>query len=351
MSTEPDLQTERTASLTRRVAGQTARIVTRSIGRGGVYRSVAHAALSLRFGRGIAFDVIHAFDSPSLLAACAAPSPVLFSPSETQSGSAPWWRAAMVYRNGTAIANTSAMERRLIRQGIPASRCNIVAPAVDLELLSRPRDEQLRLRLGISSGDRVVLAPGESTRAAGHVLALHTTSILHVLDQRCRLLIWGRGPSVKRLERLARLLRQPRALIVAESKLGNQIEFERLVPLADLALVASPAALAMPIAMCMAAGIPIVSAVAPAITELLEDGRTASLVPKFAPRPLAERVLGAIEHPREAAGWGVAAQVEAARRFDPWRTAGRFIGLYQRAAGISSKGAAAEPLRDVVLSR
>ena len=350
MSTEPDLQTERTASLIRRAAGQAARIVTRAIGRGGVYRNVAHAALSLRFGRGIAFDLIHAFDSPSLLAACAAPSPVLFSPSDTPSGAPPWWRAAMVYRNGTTIATTAAMERCLVRQGIPASRCDVVPPAVDLALLSKPRDEQLRLRLGISSDDRIVLAPGESTRAAGHVLALHSTSILHVLDPRCRLLIWGRGPAVQRLERLARALHQPRALIVAESKLGHSIEFERLVPLADLALLAAPAAPAMPIAMCMAAGIPIISGVATSIIELLEDQRTASLVPRFAPRLLAQRLLYAMEHPEEARGWAAAAQVEAARRFDPGRNAGRFLGLYQRLAGISPKSAAARPIWEAAVA-
>jgi glycosyltransferase involved in cell wall biosynthesis len=276
---------------------------------------------------------------------------VLFSPSETRPGAAPWWRAAMVYRNGTAIANTAAMERRLIRQGIPASRCDIIPPAVDLELLSKPRDEQLRLRLGISSDDRIVLAPGESTRAAGHLLALHTTSILHVLDPRCRLLIWGRGPSVKRLERLVRVLRQARALIVAESELGKKIEFERLVPLADLALVASPVAPAMPIAMCMAAGIPIISAIAPSIVELVEDRRTASLVPRFAPRLLAQRLLHAMEHPEEAGSWASVAQAEAARRFDPGRNAGRVLGLYQRLAGISPKSAAAQPAWEAVVSK
>jgi glycosyltransferase involved in cell wall biosynthesis len=351
MSTEPDLQTERTASLIRRAAGQAAEIVTRGIGRGGVYRNVAHAAMSLRFGRGVPFDVIHAFDSPSLLAACAAPSPLLFSPSEIPAAASPWWRAAMVYRNGTAIANSLAMERHLIRRGVPASRCDVVGPAIDLALLSEKPDEELRSRLDITSEDRVMLAPGESTRVAGHLLALHTTSILHVLDERCRLLIWGRGPSVKRLERLARLLRQPRLLIAAESKLGHRIDFERLVPLADLALVASPAAPPMPVAMCMAAGLPIVSAAAPAITELLEDGRTASLVPKFAPRLLAQRLLHAMENPDEAKAWGIAAQADAAVRFDPRRTAGRFIGLYKRIAGISPKGEVGQRVWEAVLSK
>jgi len=351
MSTEPDLQTERTAAMIRRSAGSGVEIATRAIGRGGIYRNAAHAALSLRFGRGMPFDVIHAFDATALLAACAAPSPLVFSPSETPDSAPPWWRAAMVYRNGTAIATSAAMQRRLVRQGIPGPRCDVIPPAIDLQSLRQERDEALRSALGFSSEDRVVLAPGESTRAAGHLLALHAVSILHVLDERYRLLIWGRGQAVARLERLAKLLRQPRLLIVAERKLGRAIEFEKLLPLADVALVASPAAPPMPIAMCMASGLPIVSAASPAITELLENGRTAWLAPKFAPRLIAQRLLHALENPDSAATWGSAAQAEAGRRFDPRQTVGRFVSLYRQLAGVAPKGRSAQPQWEPILSK
>lgn len=350
MSSEESLHAERTATLIRRHADDEISIATRSIGRGGVYRNVAHAAMSLRFGRGVPFDLIHAFDSPSLLAACAAPSPVVFGPSEAPALVPAWWRGAMVYRKGTAIANCNGMHRSLVRGGVPGARCEVIGPPVDLQALRAPRDESLRASLGFSSRDRVVIAPGESTPTAGHLLALHAVSILHVLEPRCRMLIWGRGPLVGRLGRLARSLRQPELLIQAEADLGRKLEFERLIRVADLALIASPRPPVMPIAMCMAAGMPIISGISPSIEEFLQDGVTASLALKFAPRLIAHRLLQAIENRDLAMQWGKAG-IEAARRFEPAQIARRFVSLYRHAAGVSPKRSAEEQQYEALLSR
>jgi glycosyltransferase involved in cell wall biosynthesis len=156
------------------------------------------------------------------------------------------------------------------------------------------------------------------------------------------MLIWGRGQAVRRLEHLARSLRQPRLLVIAESALGRKIEFERLIRLADLALIASPEPPVMATAMCMAAALPIISGVSSASAELLEDGATASLAPTFAPRLIAQRLLQAIENPDVAQKWGRNAQMEATRRFAPAEIVSRFISLYRHAAGISPKRGADE---------
>lgn len=350
MSIDADLQTERTSALIRRMADDGVAITARHVGRGGTYRNAAHAALSLRFGRGIPFDIIHAFDSPSLLAACAAPSPLVFSPSEPPAAVPSWWPGAMVYRNGTLISNGAAMQRRLIRGGVPSPRCEVVAPAIDFQAIGSEPDRSLRSALGVRDGDRLFLAPGESNRSAGHLLALHAVSILHVLDQRIRLLIWGRGSHVSRLQRLARLLHQPHVLVAAEPILGRTIDFESLTGLADAAFVASSQAPPLPIAMCMAAGLPIVSAQALSTLELLEDGRTASLAAKFSPRLLAQRLLQVLEHPGQAQELGVHARLEAVRRFDQRLTVGRFLSLYRRMAGVLPKGQTAHQHWEPALS-
>lgn len=351
MSTAGNLHAERTSALIRRFAADGISIATRSIGRGGVYRNVAHAAMSLRFGRGIPFDVIHAFDSSSLLAACAAPSPLVFSAPEFPASVPAWWRRAMVYRNGTAITTTAVHRRRLIAQDIPAPRCDVIPPPLDLQALSAEPDAELRSSLGFSPEDRIILAPGESNRSAGHLLSLHTISILHVLDPRYRMLIWGRGQTVGRLESLARSFRQPQLLVVAERTLGRRIEFERLVRSADLALVASPLPPVMATAMCMAAGLSIVSGISPCCAELLQEGLTASLAPTFAPRLIAQRLLQAIEDPATAMQWGRYAQSEAGRRFEPTQAVSRFVGLYRHAAGVSPKRAADKDRLEVSLAK
>lgn len=349
MSTDAGLQSERTSALIR--CAKDVAVTVRRIGRGGTYRNAAHAALSLRFGRGIPFDVIHAFDAQSLLAACAAPSPLIFSPTQGPMTVPAWWRGAMVYRNGTAIATSMALRHCLIRGGIPGPRCDFIPPTVDPHGSSIKPDETLRRALGISPGDHVVLAPGESDRAAGHLLALHAASIVHVLNQRVRLLIWGRGQQVKRVQRLAQLFRQPGVLIAVEPVLGQTVEFERLIGLADVALVASPQAVSMPTAMCMAAGLPIVSACCRGTEELLQDGRSASLAPAFAPRLLAQRLLQAMENPEEAREWANHARLQAARHFEPRQTVGKFLSLYERIAGVRPKGSAEEEHIEPALSK
>lgn len=351
MSTEANLQAERTSSLICRFAPGEVSIATRSIGRGGVYRNIAHAALSLRFGRGMPFDIIHAFDARSLLAACAAPSRLIFSPADPAGSAGAWWRGAMVYRNGTAIATTPLQRRQLISQGIPAPRCDVIPPPLDLDALAAEPEDALRISLGFSPEEHVILAPGESNQSSGHLLALHTVSILHVLDPRYRLLIWGRGQSLERLQRLAQSLRQPRLLVMAERVLSRRIEFERLVRLVDLALIASPQLPLMATAMCMAAGVPVVSALSSSSSELLQNGVTGSLAPKFAPRLLAQRLLQAIENPTDARQSGRNAQSLAARGFEPAQAVGRFIDLYRHIAGIAPKRAAEEERFESVLSR
>jgi glycosyltransferase involved in cell wall biosynthesis len=353
-STTADLQSSHTAAAIRRAADgahSDVHVTTRTIGRGGSYRHAGQAAISLRFGRGILFDVVHAFDARSLLAACAGPSPVVFSPSGPPPIAPAMLAAAMVYRNGTLIANSTALRRRLVAQGVPAPRCDVIPPPVDLGTIPDGRDESLREALGIARDDRIILAPGESTPSTGHGLALHATSILHVLDPRCRLLVWGRGAGLSRLRHLSKSLRQPEVLVVAEARLGRRIAFEQLLGAANLALItASSITPTLPIALCMAAGLPIVAGAAPVTSELLTDGTTASIAPSLKPRSIAQRVLQMIEDPTGASALGRGAWSEASRRFDARLRADQFLSLYRQVAGVAPKGSTIPPIRDAQAS-
>jgi glycosyltransferase involved in cell wall biosynthesis len=339
MSTDADFQALRTAEAIRRAAGADMTITTRRVGRGGNYRNAAIAGMALRFGRGELLDVVHAWDLPSMLGAAGGPTPLIFSPSSPLPGVLTWLRAAMVYRNATVIATSAAMKRSLVRQGIPGSRCDIIAPPIDASMGSLARDETLRLELGLAPDDRVVLAPGESVRCEGHGMAIHVVSILHVLDPRYRILLWGRGEGVGAAKRLARKLGHNRLVVSAEDVLGRHIGFEELTRVADVALATAPSACAtLPIAACMAAGMPIVAGATPALTEFLRDGISALLAPKLAPRLLAERILQLQEDPQRAAALGRNARVEAARRFDLRACTGSYFSLYRHAAGVAPKG-------------
>jgi glycosyltransferase involved in cell wall biosynthesis len=148
----------------------------------------------------------------------------------------------------------------------------------------------LRAQLGFSPDDRVILAAGESTRAAAHDQAAWATSILHVVWPKYKLLAWGRGPMAGRTRRLAVHL-APAMLADATRQLGP-VDFESLLPAADIVLVTARGPVAtLPVSIAMAAGLPIVATVSYTIGELLEDRHTAMLAPANEPRQLARRML------------------------------------------------------------
>src|SRR5436189_224261 len=76
------------------------------------------------------------------------------------------------------------------------------------------RNDILRAQLGFSPSDHVMLAAGESTRASNHRLAAWAGSILHVLNPRHRLLLWGKGPMCESVIRFTNRLRRPNFLSV-----------------------------------------------------------------------------------------------------------------------------------------
>lgn len=171
-------------------------------------------------------------------------------------------------------------------------RVHLIRPAVDFGRISRRRDVGLRRDLGLSDDDYVVLAVGESTRPANHELAVWTSGILNVLDRSYKLLAWGRGGRCGTLVRFARSLKQGEMIRLAEPTLGRKVEFEELLPAADLLLVTSSGAQpTLPLAMGMAAGLPIVSTVTYTNGELLEDHHNALMTPKATARMLAQRVM------------------------------------------------------------
>lgn len=87
-------------------------------------------------------------------------------------------------------------------------------------------------------------------------------------------------------------MHQPESVLLAEKRLGRAVEFESLLPAADMVLVTAQAPVpTLPVWACMAAAKPIVATVSSTISELLEDRHTALLVPQNAPRLLAQHIL------------------------------------------------------------
>lgn len=296
------------------------------IGPGGESRSCLSAMRWLR-RRGGEIDLVHAWDGTGLAAGVGAGVPVVVSLDMPPGrGLGRWLRAVMAYREVQVVAATATARRICVERGMAIQQVHLIRPAVDFGRVSRRRDVSLRRELGLSDEDYVVLAVGESTRPANHELAVWASGILNVLDRSYKLLAWGQGGQSGKLVRFARSLKQKEMIRLAEPTLGRKVEFEELLPAADLLLATSCGAQpTLPLAMGMAAGLPIVSTVTYTNGELLEDHHNALMTPKATARMLAQRVMAL----RYDAGlqWEISdrARVEAFEYF----AASRFLEQYR----------------------
>lgn len=333
---ETDFETERGSKYLSRDLGAGFESHVRTIGPGGDYRGILAAIRALRREQG--FDVIHAWGTRALIvASMAARGRIVYSPCAGITRMAvKWLRAAMQYCEIHAVSASATQRRGLLSLGIPLERCHLIRPGVEFGNIRRRRDAELRAALGFSDKDFVLLAVGESTKSAGHRDAMWATGILHVLDERYKLLLWGRGPQVEVVRTFNARQRLPGSLQVAEERLGRRVEFEELLPATDMILVTARGPVpTVPIAICMAAGLPIVSAVTYTASELLEDHHTALMTPKGSPRMMAQRVLELREN--GDLQWRVSdmARTEAYEYFTLTRFLNQWRSTYEQiAAGV-----------------
>ena len=326
-----DFETARSSESLARAAGEGFSITRRTIGHGGTWRNVACAAATLRRGSDESFDIIHAWGGSALaVAALAGRGKILFSPSsETHPRTVRWLRAVMDHRRVEVVCPTTTLRRALVQRGVSIEQCHLARPGVEFARIRRRRDPELRARLGLSESDFVFLAAGESTPAASHVEAVWAASILYVAYEKYKILAWGRGPGRQSVINFANKT-MPGAFRDAEAIIGRAVEFEELIPAADMILVTARRAVAtLPIAICMAAAMPIVATVTPTVAELLEDRHTA-LMTTGKPRQIARRALDLIEDPQLQ--WSLAdmARTEAYEYFSFTRFVNQFRTVYRQ---------------------
>jgi glycosyltransferase involved in cell wall biosynthesis len=330
----PDFQTERSAAALRQGLGPEFDVTSQSIGPGGQFRNPPLAVLGLR-GAVSRYEVIHAWDGTALaVAALSESARVLYTPMRPLGRRGiGWLRAVLGYRDVHVVCASATQRRRCVERGVPLERCHLVRPGVEFGRVRRRRDPALRQALGIGEADHVLLAPGESTPEADHERAVWAGSILGVLDRKYKVLLWGRGPRARRAALLGTRLGQADLVRVAEERLGRAVEFEELLPAADTVLVAAHGPVAtLPIAICMAAALPIVATVTYTTAELLEDRHTAAMVPPGPPRFLARRFLELQEDP--ALQWSIAdmARTEAYEYFSLTRFINQYRTVYRQVA-------------------
>ena len=318
--------------------------VTRRIGAGSDLRNLPASIFKLRKER---LDLTYAWGITALAAAVmSGHRRIVFTPDRFAGPRAlRWIRSLMDRGNVTMIAPTFTQARIAVKHGIDPDRCEVIPPGVDFGRIRRLRASTLRVQLGLAPDDYVVLVPGETTLASGHDQALWSCGILHVLDPRYKLLMWGRGERAGTTHNLASRLKQPGMVRLAETcgnrtdqtsedraaEYDRRIEFEELLSIADLCLVtpagASPT---LPVATAMASGVPIISTVTYMLAELLEDRHTALMVPTRSPRALAQRVLDLRQDPSLQAKLTDKARTEAYEHFSMTRMLDKYREIFAK---------------------
>jgi len=332
LSRGADFQTRRTHDLLLREAGGEFDSQSKTIGRDGDFRSTAIAAVRLRGGDA---QIVHAWGQSALTAAVfAGVKSILYSPDVSMDNRAIGWaRAVMGYRDVQMVCASAVQQRLAVRRGVPISRCHLIRPAVEFARLAGRRNEEVRESLGLAKDDFVLLAPGESVRAARHEMAVWTCGILNVLDSRCKVLLWGGGDGIGAALGVWRGLKLPSMLKVARQTLSDFVEFEKLATAADACLVTADwAAPTLPIAICMAAALPIVSVTNYTTAELLEDRHTALMTAKPSARQLAQRVQDL--QADSTLAWSIAdmARTEAYEYFSASRLLDQYRTVYRQMA-------------------
>jgi glycosyltransferase involved in cell wall biosynthesis len=332
-----DEQSKRLSALLVESAAPTAtRGELRTIGRGGSYRSVLECVLRLR--RELTrFDRVHVWDETGLSAArwLGAAKLVVSLPTKLPR-SRPGSRSTTIHWVCSTPAQLSLARRRFGRD-----HCSLIEPGVPDDAQPAANRTTLRTRLGLAPDDRVLLAPAESTRDAGHATAVWVTSMLHIIDPRYKLIIAGTGPYAQAARKMAVALRRPDLLRVAadagvEGSLTPAADAVLWTPIAD-----SPV---LPLAQAMRAGLPVVAADHPSLRGFLIEGRGVLLGDWRKPPAVARRVLELFERPGLLQSTALQAREEAARRFDETRFIEQYERVYRGLAEATGSGSVDAPV-------
>jgi glycosyltransferase involved in cell wall biosynthesis len=282
--------------------------------------------------------ITHAWGTPALICALfSGSSPILFSPIPAFGATPPprlvrWLRAVEPYRAVTIVCPTDSARRGLVTAGIPYDRCHLIRPGVDFARVQTRRDPQLRQSLGLSHEDRAILIPGEMTRDSHHETAILACALLHLLDQRNRLLLWDAGPRRDTVLRFAHNMGRPRLLVSPRASLARSHDFHQLLPAADIVMSAADDGQTLPLCMALAAGLPVIAAAGSVIAEVLENRHNALLVTRRGAPELARRVLDLLDSPALQATISRQARDDAYELFPLTKMLDAYRTLYQQAA-------------------
>ncbi len=223
----------------------------------------------------------------------------------------------LLHRRMTLIvANSEAIRRDLLAEGVSDDRIRLIHNGVDTEAFrpDRARGTAWRATMGIGPDQLVLVIVANLIPYKGHADLIDALEqIAPSLPGGWRLLCIGRDDGIG-----AQLAAQVEAAGLAENIrfLGSRTEIPALINTADIVILSShEEGLPNAVIEAMASGKPVVSTTVGGTGEIIDDGITGTLVPPADPAALSEAILQLYEADTQRAEIGAAARVKIEHAF------------------------------------
>lgn len=237
------------------------------------------------------------------------------------------------------VTVTEAIRRQLVAGGLATEDRVVTMPGgVDVDRFrpdARPvRDSGIRAALGVPPDVPIIGLVSGFRVMKGQRTAVEATARLAAEGRRFHLLLIGEGPFAARV----RAQVEAAGLRDRISILGFVDDLPAAMAALDIALYSALESDGMSRVLFeyLASGVPVVASRVGVVPEILEDGRTALLVPAGEPGPLGEAVARLLDDPARRREIGAAGAALVHARYSGARLAERLTAMYRSVAGPSS---------------
>ena len=229
------------------------------------------------------------------------------------------------------VTVTEAIRRQLVAGGLGVERRVVTMPGgVDVDRFrpdaGPPRDHGIRATLGLPHDVPIIGLVSGFRVMKGHQTVVEAAARLAAGGRRFHLLLIGQGPFVPKVRA------QVEAFGLGDriSTLGFVDDLPATMAVLDVALYSALESDGMSRVLFeyLAAGVPVVASRVGVVPEILEDGRTALLVPPGEPEPLADAIARLLDDPGRRREIGAAGAALVHARYSGARLAEQLTALY-----------------------
>jgi glycosyltransferase involved in cell wall biosynthesis len=225
--------------------------------------------------------------------------------------------------------------------GVRPEKISVVHSSIAAPRATRAEDvSELKKRLGVNDGERVILAVGRLSKEKGHVGLVHALERLRrdATALSFRLVVVGEGPERERVEAAVSSSGLSDRIVFA----GHASDVRPFYAMADvLALPSHSEGSPLVLLEAMAAGVPVVATAVGGVPEVATDGETALLVPPHDASAFANALARVLADETLARSLAEKAAAHVAERFSPEARARALVEIY--AALVSGEAGRLSP--------